>query len=62
MGPAEAQLALPIYSSRADIIKAVSQNQIVVVEAPTGSGKTTQLPQVEGRILQSWKAAGECRV
>ena len=46
MGPSEVQLALPICSSRDDIVKAVTDNQIVVVEAPTGSGKTTQLPQV----------------
>ena len=45
MSPSAAQLALPIYTSREAVLDAVKENQIVVVEAPTGSGKTTQLPQ-----------------
>ncbi|KAK9832232.1 hypothetical protein WJX74_003796 [Apatococcus lobatus] len=46
MAPSAAQLALPIYASREAVLQAVRENQIVVVEAPTGSGKTTQLPQM----------------
>ncbi|KAK9868473.1 hypothetical protein WJX84_008357 [Apatococcus fuscideae] len=46
MPPGAGQLALPIYASHDAIIKAVRHHQIVVVEAPTGSGKTTQLPQM----------------
>lgn len=50
MSPSEAQLALPIYASREAVLKAVKENQIVVVEAPTGSGKTTQLPQASWTV------------
>lgn len=37
--------ALPAYSSRQAILKAVGQNQVVVISGATGSGKTTQVPQ-----------------
>lgn len=35
---------LPIYQQRAKILDALEKNQVIVVESPTGSGKTTQLP------------------
>ena len=37
---------LPIYQHRAEIIAALEQNQVLIVESPTGSGKTTQLPLI----------------
>lgn len=37
---------LAVYRYKDKIIDAVMQNQVVVVEAPTGSGKTTQIPQI----------------
>ncbi|MBN2544322.1 MAG: ATP-dependent RNA helicase [Spirochaetes bacterium] len=37
---------LAIYNHKDEIIKTVSGSQVVVVEAPTGSGKTTQIPQI----------------
>jgi RNA helicase HrpA len=37
---------LPIYKHRDLILKALESNQAVVVESPTGSGKTTQLPVI----------------
>jgi RNA helicase HrpA len=37
---------LPVYNQRDRIVEAVSNNQVVVVESPTGSGKTTQLPLI----------------
>ncbi|HOV12786.1 MAG TPA: ATP-dependent RNA helicase, partial [Spirochaetota bacterium] len=37
---------LAIYQHKDDIVKAVSENQVIVIEAPTGSGKTTQIPQI----------------
>jgi ATP-dependent helicase HrpA len=37
---------LPIYLHREVIIEALSNNQVIVVESPTGSGKTTQIPQI----------------
>jgi RNA helicase HrpA len=35
---------LPVYKHKDLILKALSESQVVVVESPTGSGKTTQLP------------------
>ncbi len=35
---------LPIYQQKAKILDALASNQVIVVESPTGSGKTTQLP------------------
>jgi RNA helicase HrpA len=37
---------LPIYKHKDLILKALESNQAVVVESPTGSGKTTQLPVI----------------
>ncbi|TFH06204.1 MAG: ATP-dependent RNA helicase, partial [Spirochaetales bacterium] len=35
---------LPVYQQRDRILTALTQHQVIVVESPTGSGKTTQLP------------------
>ncbi|KAJ9116307.1 hypothetical protein QFC22_004747 [Naganishia vaughanmartiniae] len=37
--------ALPVYEYRDDLLEAIAEHQILIVEAETGSGKTTQLPQ-----------------
>lgn len=37
---------LAVYKYKDLIIDAVQRNQVIVVEAPTGSGKTTQIPQM----------------
>lgn len=39
------RLKLPVYQFRSKLLDAVANNQIVVVEGETGSGKTTQIPQ-----------------
>jgi HrpA-like RNA helicase len=39
-------LELPVYKHRELILSAIEKNQSVVVESPTGSGKTTQLPVI----------------
>ncbi|MDR0487184.1 MAG: ATP-dependent RNA helicase [Treponema sp.] len=39
-------LDLPVYRNRKIIFSALEENQAVVVESPTGSGKTTQLPLI----------------
>ncbi|MDR2133625.1 MAG: ATP-dependent RNA helicase, partial [Treponema sp.] len=39
-------LELPVYKHRELILSALEKNQAVVVESPTGSGKTTQLPVI----------------
>ncbi|WP_288378985.1 ATP-dependent RNA helicase HrpA [uncultured Massilia sp.] len=37
---------LPVSSRRAEIAKAILENQVVIVSGETGSGKTTQLPKI----------------
>ncbi|MDC7125117.1 MAG: ATP-dependent RNA helicase [Spirochaetales bacterium] len=38
--------SLPVYRERKRILDALESNQVIVVESPTGSGKTTQLPLI----------------
>ncbi len=37
---------LPVYKQKDRILQALADNQVVVVESPTGSGKTTQIPLI----------------
>jgi len=37
---------LPVYREKDRILAALAENPVVVVESPTGSGKTTQLPLI----------------
>lgn len=37
---------LPVYAQKEKILDALAANQVIVVESPTGSGKTTQLPVI----------------
>jgi len=37
---------LPVYQQRNRIIEGLTSSQVIVVESPTGSGKTTQLPVI----------------
>ncbi len=37
--------SLPIYAYRDDLLEAIRENQILIIEGETGSGKTTQIPQ-----------------
>lgn len=37
---------LPVYQQRDKILESLAENQVIVVESPTGSGKTTQLPLI----------------
>ncbi|XP_030826468.1 LOW QUALITY PROTEIN: pre-mRNA-splicing factor ATP-dependent RNA helicase DHX16 [Camarhynchus parvulus] len=37
--------ALPIFPFRDELVAAVAQHQVLVIEGETGSGKTTQIPQ-----------------
>jgi pre-mRNA-splicing factor ATP-dependent RNA helicase DHX16 len=37
--------SLPIYAYREELLEAIRDNQILVIEGETGSGKTTQIPQ-----------------
>ena len=37
---------LPVYRHREEILRGLSENQTIIVESPTGSGKTTQIPLI----------------
>lgn len=37
---------LPVYKEKEKILKALEENSVIVVESPTGSGKTTQIPVI----------------
>ncbi len=36
--------SLPVYTQKDIILDAIKENNVIVVESPTGSGKTTQIP------------------
>lgn len=38
--------SLPVWQHRQEIVDALKEHQVIVVESPTGSGKTTQLPLI----------------
>ncbi|KAJ3354224.1 putative ATP-dependent RNA helicase dhx33 [Kappamyces sp. JEL0680] len=44
--------ALPIYQSKDVIIKSVQQHQTIVLVGETGSGKTTQIPQLLHKVYR----------
>ncbi|MGZ5022480.1 MAG: hypothetical protein ACXWAX_07825, partial [Chthoniobacterales bacterium] len=37
---------LPIYELEADIVRAFEEQPRLILQAPTGSGKSTQVPQI----------------
>src|SRR5690554_4669889 len=37
---------LPVYMHRQEILDGLEENQVIIVESPTGSGKTTQIPLI----------------
>lgn len=41
----ETRRSLPIFPFRDDLIQAIRDHQILIIEGETGSGKTTQIPQ-----------------
>lgn len=45
MDIAETRRSLPIYSYRDSLLSAIHENQVLIIEGETGSGKTTQIPQ-----------------
>lgn len=38
--------SLPVYRHKESIIDALQKSQVIIVESPTGSGKTTQIPLI----------------
>ncbi|XP_029204296.2 3'-5' RNA helicase YTHDC2-like [Acropora millepora] len=52
--------SLPIYELREQILKLISENQVILISGETGSGKTTQVPQF---ILEDANTQGtQCRI
>jgi len=41
----EVKESLPVFPFRQDLIDAVAEHQVLIIEGETGSGKTTQIPQ-----------------
>lgn len=41
----ETRKSLPIYPFRDELLRAIEDHQVLIVEGETGSGKTTQIPQ-----------------
>ncbi|XP_043940421.1 pre-mRNA-splicing factor ATP-dependent RNA helicase DHX16 [Protopterus annectens] len=41
----EVRRSLPVYPYREDLLAAIHEHQILIIEGETGSGKTTQIPQ-----------------
>ncbi len=41
----ETRRSLPIFPFREDLLQAIREHQILIIEGETGSGKTTQIPQ-----------------
>ncbi|XP_011190725.1 pre-mRNA-splicing factor ATP-dependent RNA helicase DHX16 [Zeugodacus cucurbitae] len=56
----ETQKSLPVYPFKDDLIEAVKEHQILIIEGETGSGKTTQIPQylVEAGFTKDNKKIG----
>jgi pre-mRNA-splicing factor ATP-dependent RNA helicase DHX15/PRP43 len=50
--------SLPAYEARNKLIKLVTDNQILVLQGETGSGKTTQVPQFLLEMLPQGKKKG----
>jgi len=44
-------LTLPIYAVESEIVRALTDHRVLVLEGPTGSGKTTQLPKMLKRAM-----------
>ncbi|XP_066579606.1 pre-mRNA-splicing factor ATP-dependent RNA helicase DHX16 [Amia ocellicauda] len=42
---AEVRRSLPVFPYREDLLAAIAEHQILIIEGETGSGKTTQIPQ-----------------
>ena len=58
----DTRASLPVYAHSGDFLQAVESNPVVILMAQTGSGKTTQVPQI---ILDDWiekGKGGECNV
>ncbi|KND00002.1 uncharacterized protein SPPG_04349 [Spizellomyces punctatus DAOM BR117] len=53
---------LPVWKWQQDIVNAVEENPVVVVEGETGCGKTTQVPQFLLDALICQKRGAQCKI
>ncbi|TPX57355.1 hypothetical protein SpCBS45565_g08230 [Spizellomyces sp. 'palustris'] len=53
---------LPVWKWQQDIVNAVEENAVVVVEGETGCGKTTQVPQFLLDAFISQKRGAQCKI
>lgn len=56
----EARMGLPIVAEEQNLIEAVLLHPVVIVCGETGSGKTTQMPQMLYEAGFGFKGSGEC--
>jgi pre-mRNA-splicing factor ATP-dependent RNA helicase DHX16 len=56
----ETKKSLPIYPFKEDLLAAIREHQVLIIEGETGSGKTTQIPQYlkEGGFTDDGKKIG----
>ncbi|XP_037958646.1 probable pre-mRNA-splicing factor ATP-dependent RNA helicase mog-4 [Teleopsis dalmanni] len=56
----ETKKSLPVYPFKDDLIAAITEHQVLIIEGETGSGKTTQIPQylVEAGFTKNKKMIG----
>ncbi|XP_065190543.1 pre-mRNA-splicing factor ATP-dependent RNA helicase DHX16-like [Sycon ciliatum] len=64
MSIAETRKSLPIFAYREELLQAVHDHQVLIIEGQTGSGKTTQLPQylVEGGFCGDRKSKNRKKI
>ena len=48
---------LPVYEQKEKILECLRENQVIIVQSPTGSGKTTQIPVILHEAGYSAKCA-----
>ncbi|XP_078489439.1 pre-mRNA-splicing factor ATP-dependent RNA helicase DHX16-like [Ciona intestinalis] len=56
---AEVRKSLPIFAYRQDLLNAIEEHQVLIIEGETGSGKTTQIPQY---LYESGYCKGDIKV
>ncbi|CAG5102364.1 Similar to DHX16: Pre-mRNA-splicing factor ATP-dependent RNA helicase DHX16 (Homo sapiens) [Cotesia congregata] len=58
----ETQRSLPIYPFKRELIEAIKEHQVLIIEGETGSGKTTQIPQRVAAMSVAARVAHEMAV
>ena len=54
----ETQRSLPIFPFKHDLIAAIREHQVLIIEGETGSGKTTQIPQYLHQVVSCGGGGG----